>query len=208
MGKLYDLYEQHVFPHALELAMRPMWNLRASALELAHGDVLEIGFGTGLNLSHYPDGVERLSTVDPMDALPRTVQERIDAAAFPVEIHHLPADGVLPFDRDRFDSVTITWTLCTIPDPVSALREANRVLKPGGELMFIEHGRSDDPNVAAWQDRFNPIQKFWACGCNVNRKMDQIIESGGFKIQKLDRFCVEGLPRLFGETYRGYATHR
>ncbi len=205
MGRLYDFYEQRIFPRGLDLVMRPMAELRPGVLEDAHGDVLEIGFGTGLNLPHYPPAVARLATADPMRHMPAKTHQRIAAAQFPVELHHLPADGGLPFAGDRFDCVTITWTLCTIPDPVAALREAHRVVKPGGRVCFIEHGRSDDPQVARWQDRWNPVQKFLACGCNVNRKVDDLFARAGFAIERLDRFCLEGVPRLLGETYRGVA---
>ena len=206
MGRIYDFYETRVFPHVLDLAMRGMTDLRPGALEGVHGDVLEIGFGTGLNLPHYPPGVERLSTVDPMRALEAKVQARIDAAPFEVERHHLPADGRLHFDAGRFDTATVTWTLCTIPDPVAALREVGRVMAPGARLHFIEHGRSDDPKVASWQDRWNPIQNVIGCGCNVNRKVDALLEQAGFAIEKLDRFCMERTPRVVGEMYRGVAT--
>jgi ubiquinone/menaquinone biosynthesis C-methylase UbiE len=205
MGRLYDFYEKRIFPHGLELAMRPMAKLRPKVLEDAQGEVLEIGFGTGLNLPHYPDSVRRLVTADPMAVMPARAQRRIAAAPFPVELHHLPADGGLPFASDRFDCVTVTWTLCTIPDPVAALREARRVVRPGGRVLFIEHGRSDDHRVARWQDRWNPIQKFLACGCNVNRKVDDLFRDAGFVIDSLDRFCLDGAPRFLGETYRGIA---
>jgi ubiquinone/menaquinone biosynthesis C-methylase UbiE len=177
--------------------------MRGEALAGAHGDVLEIGFGTGLNLAHYPPGVSRVTTVDPMDALPERVQARIAAAPFPVELHHLRADGRLPFDDTRFDSCAITWTLCTIPDPVAALREVHRVLKPGATLHFIEHGRSDDEKTARWQDRWNPIHRVLACGCNVNRRIDSLVRDGGFALAKLDRFVAPDAPRMFAEMYRG-----
>ena len=205
MGRLYDFYERRIFPHFLDRAMRAMEELRPTVLERARGDVLEIGFGTGLNLRHYPDGVERLSTVDPMDALAEKVKGRIDRAPFPVDVNHLPADGVLPFDSGRFDSATVTWTLCTIPDPVAALREVKRVLKPGAELLFIEHGRSDDPRVARWQDRFNPIQNVIGCGCNLNRKIDRLIQDAGFELPGYDFFVGEGMPAVWGTLYRGAA---
>jgi ubiquinone/menaquinone biosynthesis C-methylase UbiE len=203
MGRIYDFYEKRVFPRALDAIMSGMSELRPDVLAGAHGDVLEIGFGTGLNLAHYPPGVARLTTVDPMDALPERVQARIAAAPFPVAVHHLRADGRLPFDAARFDCATITWTLCTIPDPVAALREVHRVLKPGATLHFIEHGRSDDPATARWQERWNPIHRVLACGCNVNRRIDAIVRDGGFALEKLDRFLAEGAPRMFGEMYRG-----
>lgn len=205
MGAIYDFYERRLFPHLLELGMRALDELRAPTLAGARGEVLEIGFGTGLNLRHYPTGVTRVVTVDPMDALPARVQARIDASPFPVELHHLPADRRLPFDDDRFDCVTMTWTLCTIAEPVAALEEMRRVLRPGGALLFVEHGRSDDPKVARWQDRWNPIQNVIACGCNVNRKIDALVEQGGFEIHGLERFLAERAPRMFGEMYRGTA---
>ena len=206
MGILYDFYERRVFPHVLEFAMRPLGELRAATLVEASGEVLEIGFGTGLNLAHYPKGVAKLVTADPMEALPERVRERIEGAPFPVELHHLPADRTLPFDAGRFDCVTMTWTLCTIAEPVAAVREMRRVLKPGGKLLFIEHGRSDDAQVARWQDRWNPIQNVIGCGCNVNRKIDALVEQGGFRLDALERFLAEGAPRVFGEMYRGTGT--
>lgn len=203
MGALYDFYERRVFPHALDLFMRPLGELRAPTLAGARGEVLEIGFGTGLNLPHYPPGVARVTTVDPMDALPERVRARIAAAPFPVDVHHLRADGRLPFETGRFDCATVTWTLCTIPEPVAALNEVRRVLRPGASLCFIEHGRSDDPRIARWQDRWNPVQRVLACGCNVNRRIDELVKSAGFTLERLDRFLADGAPRLFGEMYRG-----
>jgi len=197
-------YERYVFPHIVDFAMRRMNPLRGDVLAPALGDVLEIGFGTGLNLRYYPASVRRLCAVDPMSALPKRVGERIAAAPFPVERHALRADGRLPFDAARFDCAAMTWTLCTIPDPVAALRELRRVLKPGAALLFIEHGRSDDARVARFQDRWNPIQNVIGAGCNVNRKIDALIREAGFGFEKLERFKADG-PRFLAEMYRGVA---
>ncbi len=197
-------YQRYVFPHILDFAMRGMNPLRGDVLAPAAGDVLEIGFGTGLNLRHYPASVRRLCAVDPMDALPERVAERIAAAPFPIERHQLRADGRLPFDTGRFDCAAMTWTLCTIPDPIAALHELRRVLKPGAALLFIEHGRSDDARVARFQDRWNPIQNAIGGGCNVNRKIDALIREAGFGFEKLERFKADG-PRFLTEMYRGVA---
>ena len=204
MGRVYDFYENRIFPHILEKAMANFGPQREPTLAEAKGDVLEIGFGTGLNLPHYPDAVTRLSTVDPMDALSDVVAARIQAADFPVDRHHLPADGELPFDTARFDTVTVTWTLCTIPDAGAALQEMRRVLKPEGQMLFIEHGRSDDPKIARWQDRLNPIQNVIGCGCNLNRPVGSLVEDAGFQIQRIEQL-IEG-PRILATLYRGAAT--
>ncbi|HEU4427677.1 MAG TPA: class I SAM-dependent methyltransferase [Myxococcota bacterium] len=203
MGTLYAIYEQHVFPRALDFVLRRLGEVRREALAETRGEVLELGFGTGLNLPHYPPAVRRLTTVDPMDALPRRVRARIDAAPFPVEVHHLRADGELPFDAGRFDCAALTWTLCSIPDPPAALREVHRVLRPRGTLYFLEHTRSEDPRVARWQDCWNPLQRFFACGCNVNRDMGAIIRASGFTLAKCRRFRLDRYPRIMAENIQG-----
>jgi SAM-dependent methyltransferase len=202
---LYDFYEKRIFPRFLDLGMRPLESYRREVVSGARGRVIEIGFGTGLNLPHYPPAVEQLTAIDPLDAMKQKVQARIDAVPFPVERHRLAADGGLPFDDDCFDSVTVTWTLCTIADPEAALREMRRVARPGAPLLFIEHGRSADPRVARWQDRLNPIQRLVGCGCNLNRRIDVLIEAAGYRIEKLDRFDAVWVPRTHGHLYRGIA---
>jgi len=178
--------------------------LRTDLLQAARGEVLEIGFGTGLNLAHYPSRISRLSTIDPAVILPRKVQDRIAAASFPVETVHTTAEH-LPYPDRRFDTVVSTWTLCTIPNPVQALREAARVLKSTGTLLFLEHGRSNDAHVARWQDRLNPAQQILGCGCHLNRPIDHLIEEGGLTIVTLNRFEMPGVPRIGGTMYRGSA---
>lgn len=199
-------YAHHIFPRLMDWSMRRrlFQEERALALAPAHGDVLEIGFGTGLNLPYYPPSVERLTTVDPMQALPERVAERCRAVSFPVQVVPMTAE-TLPLDDARFDCAVSTWTLCTIPDPIAALREVKRVLKPGGLFLFTEHGRSDHPRVAAWQDRLNPIQHVVACGCNLNRRIDRLILDAGLTLDRLDRFELPGVPRIAGTMYRGQA---
>lgn len=200
-------YSTQVFPRLMDWAMSGLefQRLRTALLHNAQGEVLEIGFGTGLNLPHYPHTLSSLSIIDPAQMLPRTVTARVAAAPFPVRCVYRTAE-TLPFDNRQFDCVVSTWTLCTIADPVRALREVRRVLKSTGRLLFLEHGRSDDPKTAAWQDRLNPIQKVIGCGCNLNRPIDRFITEAGLHIVQLDRFVMEGIPRIGGELYRGVAT--
>ena len=186
------------------LGTRRFQEQRELALASAQGNVLEIGFGTGLNLPHYPHAVTSLTALDPATLLPKTVARRISRGSLPVELVRLSAE-TLPFEDGRFDCAVSTWTLCTIPDPIAALREVRRVLKPGGTYVFLEHGRSDAAGVAKWQDFFNPIQRVIACGCNLNRPIDALINQGGLKIDRLDRFLLRGVPRIAGEMYRGVA---
>lgn len=186
--------------------MRQMNPLRPEALEKAHGEVLEVGFGTALNLEHYPPGVSSVTGLDPMDVadVPK-VTARIGEAAFPVERKTLRADGELPFDAGRFDCIVTTWTLCSIPDAAAALSEMRRVLKPGGQYCFIEHGRADAAGTARWQDRVNPLWRRVCDGCNINRKIDQLVEGAGFELTSLDRFRAKG-PAIVAQMYRGIAT--
>lgn len=200
-----DWYERHVFSRVLDWAMRQMDDERGPTLTDARGDVLEVGFGTGLNLAHYPEGVAKLVTVDPLVALRERVEARIAAAPFPVERHALRADGGLPFDAGRFDRVVVTWTLCSIPDPGRALAEMRRVLRPEGRLLFIEHGRSEDPGVARWQERLDPLWKRIAGGCHMSRSPDRLIEEAGFRLEGLERWRNPDEPRVLAELYRGRA---
>lgn len=201
------LYRHHIFPRLMDWVMagEEFRRLRMELLAQVQGEVLELGIGTGLNLPHYPKTVTWLHAVDPANLLPKIVTERCSNQFFPIRIQHVTAES-LPYDNRSFDFVVSTWTLCTIPDPVKALREVCRVLKPDGVFLFLEHGRSQIERIAAWQDRLNPIQNIIGCGCNLNRKIDQLIEQGGLAITGLDRFLMQGVPRLGGEMYRGTAT--
>lgn len=200
-----DWYERHVFSRLLDWAMGHVDDERAATLADARGEVLEVGFGTGRNLPHYPAGLRRLVAVDPLVALEARVAERVAAAPFPVERHALRADGGLPFDAGRFDRVVVTWTLCSIPDPRAALAEMRRVLRPDGRLLFIEHGRADTPGVARWQERLDPFWKRLAGGCHMSRAPDRLIEAAGFRLESLERWRRPDEPRLLAELYRGRA---
>ena len=203
------LYCEHIFPRLMEHLMRgkEFQQLRAEVLQSVAGEVLEIGIGTGLNLPYYGPNVSRIRAVDPTPMLPTRMARRCATVPFPVEITHQHAEQ-LPYSDQTFDCVVSTWTLCTIPDPVQALREVGRVLKPGGSFLFLEHGRSDDQKIATWQDRLNPIQNVIGCGCNLNRRIDALITQAGLNITQLDRFAMESVPRLGGEMYRGTAARQ
>ena len=200
-------YCDHIFPRLMEWVMAgaEFRHLRRELLASTNGDVLELGIGTGLNLPHYPPTVTELHAVDPAQLLPKTLAARSAHLSFPVHIQRESAETLTYADR-RFDSVISTWTLCTIPDPVHALQQVGRVLKPGGTFLFLEHGRSDDQKIAVWQDRLNPIQNAIGCGCNLNRRIDHLISQAGLTITHLERFTMENVPRLGGEMYRGTAT--
>jgi len=184
--------------------MRQMNQYRPETVGRAEGDVLEIGFGTALNLRFYTEAVKSLAGVDPLEGLPPRVQARIAAAPFPVTHHALRADGELPFDAGRFDSVVFTWTLCSIPEPERALLELRRVLKPQGRMFFVEHGRSENPATARWQDRLNPLWVRITDGCNMNRPVAELVRRGGFELTGLEHFRGRG-PRILAEMYRGIA---
>lgn len=193
-------------PHVQDWAMRVMDKLRPEALAEAYGDVLEIGFGTGLNLRHYGSEVRSVTGIDPMrtDGVKR-VEQRIAQAPFAVERTALRADGQLPFDAGRFDCVVTTWTLCSIPNPEVALAQMRRVLKPQGKYLLIEHGRSPTSSTARWQDRLNPYWCRFADGCNMNRSIDTLVKSAGFEFTTLERFVGRG-PSVLAHMYRGVAT--
>ena len=202
-----SLYGDRIFPRLMDWSMSAgrVQEQRASALLLARGDVLEIGFGTGLNLPHYPKAVTSLAAIEPGRFLTKTVEKRIADCRVPVDLMHISAEH-LPWEDRRFDCIVSTWTVCTISDPVAALREARRVLKPDGRFIFLEHGRSDDARIAKWQDRLNPIQRIIACGCHFNRRIDRLILDSGFIIERMDCYALPGIPRILGEMYRGTAS--
>lgn len=186
--------------------MRMMDDLRPDTVRGAYGEVLEIGFGTGRNLPYYPAGVTSVSGVDPMVTSGVTpVERRIDEAPFPVVRTALRADNQLPFDAGRFDCVVTTWTLCSIPDVQGALSEMRRVLKPGGWYLFIEHGRGRNERTILWQDRLNPMWNRLTDGCNINRPIDQLVESAGFALGPVHEFKGKG-PSLVSHLYQGVAT--
>jgi ubiquinone/menaquinone biosynthesis C-methylase UbiE len=201
------LYSNYVFPLLLDwlLDSPEFGKYRRRALKSASGEVLEIGFGTGLNLPYYPPAVKSLVVIDSERPLPGRVQRRIEARRLPVEVKRVDAQRPLPFNDNSFDTVVTTFTLCSIEDAGAALTEMRRVLKPEGQYLFFEHGRSDDEGIARLQDRLTSMQRVIACGCNLNRPIDRLIRESGFELETLDRFLLPKTLRILADIYRGSA---
>jgi ubiquinone/menaquinone biosynthesis C-methylase UbiE len=201
------LYRDHVFPRVMNRACntKETRRIRAAVCAPLAGEVLELGFGTGLNLAHLPATVTRLLAVDPLQKGRELAADRL--AATPVEVDFVGLDGQsLELDDDSVDAALSTWTLCTIPDATAAVREVGRVLRPGGTFHFAEHGRAPDHRVRVWQDRLNGVQRRVACGCNLNRDIAAVIAAGGMTVTGLETFYAKGDPKIFGWIYQGTAT--
>jgi ubiquinone/menaquinone biosynthesis C-methylase UbiE len=200
-----SFYDRRILPWLGDLAMRnkELTRFRAKVVPAARGTALEIGVGSGRNLPFYGGEVERLVAVDPSRELLRMAKKRAGGAAFPIQFVEGPGEE-LPFDDASIDTAVLTFTLCTIPDPVKALREVGRVLKPSGELVFAEHGLAPDENVRRWQRRLNPLWRPLAGGCNLDRKIDELIGLGGFRLTAIATGYAKG-PRPMSYIYQGRA---
>jgi SAM-dependent methyltransferase len=200
------LYAEQILPRFIDVALKgdDIERLRARATAGLRGDVLEVGFGSGRNVPHLPDGVTRLAVVEPSAVGRRLAAGRIEARGVPID--DVGLDGAhLALADDSVDHVLSTWTLCTIPDVAGALAEIRRVLRPGGSLHFLEHGRSPDPGVRTWQDRMTPIQRRLFGGCHVNRPIDDLISSSGLAVDSMHNFYLKG-PKVMGYMFEGVAT--
>lgn len=196
------LYNDQILPRLLAWGMgrRFFSDHRARCLEGLSGRILEIGFGAGHNLKYYPAEVTEVLALEPSQLARKLSKHRVGTAAMPVSFVGL--DGAdIPLEDESVDGIACTWTLCTIPDVERALDEMCRVLKPGGAFHFIEHGRSEHEHVARWQDRLNPLQKRVAGGCNLNRRIDSLVESR-FHLQRMERFVL-GRPQVLTSHYLG-----
>lgn len=198
-------YERRLLPRLIDLAMRnkEVKRYRSKLVPAAAGEVLEIGAGSGLNLPFYGPQVRRLHALEPSEALLRMTSRKLPGAHFPVELLRGSAEEIPLADRS-IDTVVTTWTLCSIPDVAKALREARRVLRPGGSLLFVEHGHAPDASVAAWQRRIEPFWKPLAGGCHLTRRIDRLIREAGFEIFALENEYLKG-PRPLTYTYCGRA---
>jgi ubiquinone/menaquinone biosynthesis C-methylase UbiE len=203
------LYTRHVLPRFIDLAMKnkDITRVRADWVPHAQGEVLEVGIGTGLNLPFYSRNVHRVYAVEPSPELQKMARTRMADQAVKVEILPQSAEETLPLSDKSIDTVVITWTLCSIADAPRALQQMNRVLKPSGRLIFVEHGRAPDSGVAAWQDRLTPFWRRIAGGCHLNRKIDDLLMSAGFEIDGLQTTYLPG-PRPMTYTYQGFARVR
>lgn len=198
-------YQHQVLPRLLHFAMRqpPLLPFRERVIGGARGRVLEIGIGSGLNLPLYGPAVDTVIGLEPSPELLRMARDRAATARVPVQLLEASAEAV-PLDTASIDTVVMTWTLCTIPDPHSALAELRRVLKPGGALLFVEHGRAPELAVARWQDRLDPLWRRIAGGCHLNREIDTLIAGSGFRIDALANARLPG-PRTHTFLYEGRA---
>jgi ubiquinone/menaquinone biosynthesis C-methylase UbiE len=199
-------YSRVIFPRLCDWAMSDaiMAALRDEMLAAVAGNILEIGFGTGLNLPHYPQHVRTITTVDPNPAMGRLALRRIAVSAIQVEQHQLSGEE-LPFADWSFDCVVSTWTMCSIPSADRAMSELYRVLKPGGRFVFVEHGLSDIPKVQAWQRRLNPLQKRLGDGCRLDLNVEAIVRGQPFARIEIHRFVMDRMPRTHGTMYQGTA---
>jgi ubiquinone/menaquinone biosynthesis C-methylase UbiE len=201
------LYNKYILPKLVHMACsgNPSMRQREKVVPLAEGRVLEIGIGSGLNLPYYDaTNVTKLWGLDPSPELTKRAQIAARAVSFEVEFIGLPGDEV-PLDAKSVDTVLVTYTLCTIPETRPALEQMARVLKPGGRLIFCEHGVAPDASVRRWQDRINPIWRRLGGGCNLNRPIPELIEGGGFQIRDMDTMYIPGWrPGSFN--YWGSAT--
>lgn len=202
-----SFYNRHILPYVIDLAcgVKAIDRQRAKLVPQASGQVLEIGIGTGRNLAHYDARlVDELTGLDPELAMHRLAKKRLAATGIQANLVGLDAEAI-PLDDDQFDTVVCTYTLCTIPDAGKALLEMKRVLKPDGRLLFCEHGKAPDANVARWQSRLNPMWQRFAGGCNLDRAIPDLISEAGFNVDKLEQMYIPG-PRFATYNYWGTAT--
>ncbi len=202
-----SFYENHVLPHLIGLACGApqIMKKRSQIVPAAEGRVLEVGFGAGPNLAFYdPAKVSRVFALEPSEGMRRKARKAIEAAQVEVEIIDLPGEAI-PLEDDSVDTVVLTYTACTIPDAGAALAQMRRVLRPGGRLLFSEHGLSPDPGVAKWQRRIEPVWKPIAGGCHLTRRPDELLTRAGFVIEAMEADCLPKSPKFASFNYSGAA---
>jgi ubiquinone/menaquinone biosynthesis C-methylase UbiE len=201
-------YAEQVLPRFINVSLGskrfvPMRQRVASGLS---GDVVEIGFGSGLNVPYYPASVRSVKAIEPSALGKSLAAERVAASHAPIEFVGL--DGArLPLEDESADHVLTTWTLCTIPDVESALQEMKRVLRPAGTVHFLEHGRSPDEKVARAQDRWTPLNRRLGGGCHLNRPILDLLRASGLEVTTIENYSIKG-PKVVGYMYEGSAVKR
>jgi ubiquinone/menaquinone biosynthesis C-methylase UbiE len=199
-------YERRIVPRIINAACnsKPMRPLRERVCADLSGEVVEVGFGSGLNIPYYPAAVKRIAAVEPSDLGWKLATKRLAKSEVPIERSGLDGQA-LPFADGTFDAALSTWTMCTIPDAATALKELRRVLKPGGTLHFLEHGLAPDEKVRRWQRRFEPIENRLAGGCSFIRPIAHLLSKAGFTIVDVDVFYAKGGPKFAGAMSLGVA---
>ena len=199
-------YTEQILPRIVNVAcnVKEAQAQRRRVCEGLSGEVVEIGFGSGLNVPHYPASVTAVAAVEPADVGWRLAVKRLRESSIPVRRAGLDGQA-LPFEDGRFDAAVSTWTMCTIPDVDAALHELRRVLKPGGTLHFVEHGLAPDEGVRRWQHRLEPLQKRLFGGCHLTRPIADLIRGAGFTIAELDTYYEKGSPKFVGANSLGVA---
>lgn len=200
------LWTDHVVPRIANKALgtKQVQEIRARVCAGLTGDVVEIGFGSGLNVPHYPPAVTRVEAVEPSDVGWKLGAQRLASATVPVQRAGLDGQK-LPFADDSFDSALSTFTMCTIPDLDAALAELRRVLRPGGTLHFVEHGKAPEESVQRWQRRIEPLYTPIAGGCRLSRPIDDVVAGSGFVLERVERYYAPKDPKPFGYLYEGLA---
>ncbi|ONF44142.1 SAM-dependent methyltransferase [Marinobacter lutaoensis] len=203
-----SFYEDRILPHIIDKAcsMGQVMKLRSQVVPLARGTVLEVGMGSAINLEFYDPGrVTKVYGLEPSEGMRRKARTNLARAAVEVEWLDLPGERI-PLADNSVDTVLLTFTLCTIPDGPAALAQMKRVLRPGGELIFLEHGESEHPRVRRWQHRLTRVWKPLAGGCHLNRNIAELIRQAGFEIVELRNLYVSKAPKIAGYLYLGRAT--
>lgn len=202
-----SFYEKYILPRFLNCACasEPITYQRKKVVPLAEGKILEVGIGSGLNLPFYNKSkIEEIWGIDPSEELNAMAKKVAIKEDINVNFITSSAEDI-PFPNDYFDTVLITYTMCTIPSVLQANKEIRRVLKSSGKMIFCEHGVSPDENIKKWQKRLNSIWGKIAGGCNINRNIPMLIKSSGFKIVEMDEMYLPKTPRIAGYNYWGYA---
>jgi len=202
-------YDNHILPRVLDFAMKrsALAEQREWVMKQVRGQVLEVGFGSGLNLPYYPREVKTLSAIEPSTAMRDRAIKRVEKSGRTVSLIARGIDKKQFLPDGSFDTIVSTWTMCTIADPAAALKEIYRLLKRGGRFVFVEHGLAPDREVVKWQKRFNNFTQKWGGGCHLDRDIEAILRASKLQVDKLEKFYLPSGLRAGAYTYRGIAVH-